>query len=236
MNPIFITIKNTFTAIAARRPVSHLAAVTLLGTSVYAVHEGAAAVLPAGLAAATTAAMVGCEWLQWTALGRLAKVEDASDDVRALVLKYQCVGVGGLQVLLYTLAVVNFASEAGQNWGQGWALCGTIAIAALFAALNFIAKWTSCDQLEQRGPVGGRPVHHALFSAPALESPEPSLARYTTDQGVIDFEDALRKRGERTFEEVDPRVQANAARDADERFRMWKKREAKRRERAKAAA
>lgn len=236
MNPIFITVKNLFTAVAARRPLSHLAAVTLLGTSVYAVHEGAAAVLPAGLAAATTAAMIGAEWLQWTALGRLARIEEARDDMRALVLKWQCVGVGVLQVLLYTLAVVNFAREAGQNWGEGWALLGTVAIAALFAGLNFVAKWTSCDELQQRGPTGGRPIHHAIFSAPAIESPEVGLARYTTDQGVVDFEDALRKRGEVTWTEIDPRIQANADRDAAERYRMWKRREQRRRQRAAIAA
>lgn len=234
MHRIFTTLNDAFTALAARRPVSHLAAVTLLGTSVYAVHEGAAAVLPAGLAAATTAAMLGAEWLQWTALGRLARIEEARDDMRALVLKWQCAGVGALQVLLYTLAVVNFAHEAGQDWGQGWALFGTVAIAALFAGLNFVAKWTSCDELQGRGPTGGRPVHHAVFSTPALEARETGLARYTSDQGIIDFEELLARR-ERAVGS-DPRIQANADRDAAERFRLWKRREQRRRQRGAIAA
>lgn len=180
-------VKDAFTAVNAARPVSHAAALSLLGTSIYAVHEGASSVLPIGLTAATTTAMVGLEWLQWTALGRLAKIEEAGDDVRAFTLKAQCVGIGGLQVLLYSLAVVNFAREAGADWSQGWTLMGTIAIALLFAALNFSAKFNSCDPVQQprrssSGPTGGQRIHDAIFSAPALPAP------VANDDVVISFD------------------------------------------------
>lgn len=160
----FTTVKNVFRAVAERRPVSHLAAVTLLGTSIYGVHEGAASVLPAGLVAATTAAMLGAEWLQWTALGRLSKL---GDTLRAHVLQWQCAGIGLLQVLLYTLAVTNYAREAGMDWGSGWPMAGAIAIASLFAGLNFVAKWTSCEALED---------HEEAAPAPLPKKPQPRPA------------------------------------------------------------
>jgi hypothetical protein len=155
MNDIVTNLNKGFRWIIKRRPVSHAAAVTLLGTSIYGVHEGAASVLPAGLVAATTAAMLGAEWLQWTALGRLARLEQAKDSVRANVLKAQCAGIGALQVALYTLAVVNYAREAGLNWSEGPALFLSIGFALLFAGLNFVAKWTSCEPIETSAP--GRP-------------------------------------------------------------------------------
>lgn len=223
MNTIAIKIKNAFTAIAAARPLSHLAAVTLLGTSVYAVHAGAEGVLPAGLAAATTAAMIGAEWLQWTALGRLAKIEEAQDDMRAMVLKWQCAGIGCLQVMLYTLAVQNFAGEAGQDWGQGWALAGTVAIAALFAALNFVAKWTSCDELAERAPARRAAVHSALFSEalpPALPAPADDLC--ADDVGVIRLADRLAQR--EAQHELDGQAKAIAGRTPDERLQLAIKR------------
>lgn len=187
-------LNSAFTSIIRARPVSHVAAVTLLGTSIYAVHEGAASSgLPAGLVTATTAAMIGMEWLQWTALGRLAKIEDAGHDGRALALRAQCAGIGCLQVALYTIMVVNFAKAGGLDWSQGWALAGSVFFAALFACLNFIAKWTSCDAIESepgRGPTGGSRVHSAIFSAPALPAPA------SNDDNLISFdlEKALREK------------------------------------------
>ena len=43
-------VKETFSAVAAMRPVSHAAAAAIVATSAYAVHAGASAALPAGLA------------------------------------------------------------------------------------------------------------------------------------------------------------------------------------------
>ncbi|MDZ4760072.1 MAG: hypothetical protein SGJ21_03250 [Alphaproteobacteria bacterium] len=240
MHPIFITVKNTFTAIAAGRPASHLAAATLLGTSLYGVHEGAAAVLPAGLTTALTAAMIGAEWLQWTALGRMRAIEDASDDARALTLKGQCVAIGALQVAGYSLFIWNAGREAGMSWGMGTdAFWGVLVGAALFAALNFVAKWTSCDPVGRRtgtGPTGGSRIHDVMFSSPALPAPsvESEPARYTSEAGLVDFQDALRKRGELAFNEVDPRLAASGTRDAGERFKLWRKRERMRQVRAAA--
>jgi hypothetical protein len=234
MHNIFNTVKNSFAAIVEARPVSHAAALTLLGTSLYGVHEGADAVLPAGLTAALTFAMVGGEWLQWTSLGRLRAIDDAGDDARSLALKAQCLAVGCLQVLLYSLFVWNVAREAGANWGQGWPLLGVVSIATVFAGLNFVAKWTSCDAIEtyrRAGPTGGR------------RSPAPvhaETARFTSDQGVIDFEARLRAAGEREL--ADQRAKAllcdadrlNNARRAQKRIRTRNRRAVAAQEAARA--
>jgi hypothetical protein len=237
MNPIFITVKNAFTALAASRPFSHAAAVTLLGTSIYAVHEGATATLPVGLASATTAALIGAEWLQWTALGRMARIEDAGDQVRALVLRGQCAGVGALQVGLYTMAVLNYAHAAGLDWSHGWALAGTIAAAALFAALNFVAKWTSCDQVDGRRPPSVR-LHNAIFSEPVAAMPAlqaPAVEAGCDDVGVIRLEDRIRRHEKMV--DADALAKATAGRSADERLQLFIKRaQTRRRRESKRAA
>lgn len=191
------TLNNSFLASVQRaRPVSHLAAVTLLATSIYAVHEGAASILPGGLVVATTAAMVGMEWLQWTGLGRISKLDDAGEHTRSSVLKLQCAGIAALQVILYTLAVVAFARAGGADWSQGWALFGSVAIASLYAGLNFVAKWTSCDPVGEvkaatSGPTGGQRVHDVLFSTPAPSLPAPAAEVEDDETNIVRFMDRI---------------------------------------------
>lgn len=228
-------LSNSFTSIAAARPVSHLAAVTLLGTSIYAVHEGAAASgLPAGLVTATTAAMIGMEWLQWTALGRLARIVDAGEEGRAFALRAQCAGIGCLQVALYTIMVVNFAKQGGLDWSQGWALMGSIFFAALFAALNFIAKWTSCDAIgsdKSTGPTGGQRVHEAIFSTPS----RPQLPSNDDNVVTFDLEKAIREKTARMeAAEASALQAAPPAREAKVRLRNAAKRIRMRAQRAAA--
>lgn len=175
------TVNKPFTEqVAAWRPISHLAAATLLGTSVFMVHHGATIALAAapGLIAATTLASCAIEWFQWTALGRIAKAEKAGEDNRAGLLKLQSMGIGILQVILYTIAVVGYAAQAGANWGESWPLFGAIFVAAMFAGLGFIVKWTSCEHIEEgkragAGPNGGTraPIDEAIFGAPRLAAP-----------------------------------------------------------------
>jgi hypothetical protein len=222
---IATVLNNAFTAVVAARPVSHLAAVTLLGTSIYAVHEGAASILPAGLVVATTAAMIGMEWLQWTGLGRISKLDDAGEHTRASVLKLQCVGIAGLQVVLYTLAVVAFAKAGGADWSQGWALFGAVAIAALYAGLNFVAKWTSCDPVataKSGGPTGGQRVHDVMFSAPAVPALEsvPTEADWANDPAILKFV----KRVEHTNGKFEKDAAAKPARETPVRLRLATKR------------
>lgn len=232
MNLSITTVKNLLTAVREARPVSHLAAVTLLGTSIYAVHAGAEATLPGGLVIATTAAMLGAEWLQWTALGRLATLEAARDDDRARVLRWQCIGIGGLQVALYTLATVNFAREAGQDWSRGGALALAIGFAALFAALNFVAKWTSCDAVPPRQSV--RPAPRVESQPMTLES-EP--ADWSQDSTVIAFADRLSHRARIEAVEADRLRLAPPERPAAERLQLATKRlQTKARRAAKRAA
>lgn len=222
------TLNNSFTASIERaRPVSHLAAVTLLATSIYAVHEGAASILPAGLVLATTAAMVGMEWLQWTGLGRISKLDDAGEHGRSAVLKLQCAGIAALQVILYTLAVVNFARAGGADWSQGWALFGSVAIAGLYAGLNFVAKWTSCDPVEAApratsgGPTGGQRVHDVLFSAPAPALPAPAADdEVAAEDNIVRF----MKRIEQTNAKFEKDAAAQPARETPVRLRLAEKR------------
>lgn len=178
------TINKPFTStVAEARPVSHLAAITLLATSIYAVHSGAEAALhdAPGLVTATTAAMVGFEWLQWTALGRMTTLDDARHHTRANVLKLQCAGIAALQVLLYTIAVVSYAAKSGADWAHGWPLAGSVAIASLYAFLNFVAKWTSCDTVEASATTGttvhngGTPAHAAIFGERVEDKPAGNI-------------------------------------------------------------
>lgn len=234
------TLNNSFTAQVQRaRPVSHLAAVTLLTTSIYAVHEGAASILPGGLVVATTAAMIGMEWLQWTGLGRISTLDDAGEHTRSSILKLQCAGIAAIQIVLYTLAVVAFARAGGADWSQGWALFGSVAIAMLYAGLNFVAKWTSCDPVGERdhapGPTGGqrRPVHEAIFSrAPAL----PHHAANEDNVVTFDLEKAIREKTARMEAAEAAALQAAPpARETKVRLRNAAKRIRLRAQRAAAA-
>ncbi len=138
--------------------------------------------------------MLGAEWLQWTALGRLARL---GDTLRAQVLQAQCVGIGGLQVLLYTLAVTNYAKEAGMDWGSGWPMAGAIAIAALFACLNFIAKWTSCEALNSDEEAAPAPLPKKPQPRPA----GPNIFDLTKTQREIAGYGAERRDLARIFDE-----------------------------------
>lgn len=161
----FNTVNKPFTDAADEaRPVSHVAAFTLLATSIYMVHAGAETALPGApqLVTATTAAIIAIEWLQWTALGRIRKLKDAGDDMRADVLTWQSAGIGVFQVLLYTIAITGFAAKGGADWSTGWALAGSVTLAAMFAGISFVAKWTSCEAVKaapktalHAGPNGG---------------------------------------------------------------------------------
>jgi hypothetical protein len=181
---ITTSIKNLLTAIASNRPVSHAAAAAIVATSAVAVHHGADVALPA-LAGPATAALLGFEWLQWTALGRLAAIEAAGDDNRAAILKAMSLGIGALQVGLYTFSTVAIAGEAGAHWSTGWALGAVILGACIYAGLSFVAKYASCDALEGRGrgPTGGSraSIHTAIFEAPPAL---PDLSR----ENVVEFD------------------------------------------------
>lgn len=227
MHPIFIIVKDAFTWTVSRRPVSHAAAAAIVATSAYAVHHGAEASLPQ-LAGAATAALVGFEWLQWTALGRLATIEDARDDNRAMVLKAMCAGIGGLQIAGYTFAVLAIARESGVNWAHGWALAGVVVMAIVYAGLNFVAKYASCDPVESKRrpiPTGGTPKSLPVDALPAA---------FTADDGD-GFERRLRLVGSLDNRDV-AHATAGGQRLTDEAVHRTRKRLQKRIERSRAAA
>lgn len=169
--------------VSEARPLSHLAAFTLLGTSIFMVHSGAETALADApqLVTATTAAIVAIEFLQWTALGRIAKLTTAREHSRASVLKWQSAGIGIFQVILYTLAIVGYAAKGGADWTSGVALYGAIALAALFAGISFVSKWTSCEPVataadaSASGPTGGTraPIDAAIFGDRASPATKP---------------------------------------------------------------
>lgn len=239
MNDILTKVNTLFTA-AARladraRPVSHAATVTLLGTSIYAIHTAAEANLPGELVAASTAGIIACEWLQWTALGRLAKLEAAADDTRANSLRLQCLGIGGLQVLGYTAAVIHFAAESGQSWGQGWALAASIGIALGFALLNFSAKFNSCEAPEIRKTVRTRSADEIVFGPAAIQRPALGAPADRDPGNVYHLSAADRASRQRSderagvaaiFAEAEAERQADLARKAamrDPRTGQWKR-------------
>lgn len=218
-----ITVKKPFTDAADEaRPVSHVAAATLLATSIYMVHSGAETALPHApeLVTATTAAIVAIEWLQWTALGRIKKLEAAGDDVRAAALKWQSAGIGVFQVVLYTLAITGYAAKGGADWSTGWALAGSIALAAMFAGISFVSKWTSCEAVAATGtasgPTGGTraPIDEALFGAAAPAAAKPGT--------VTELKQRVARHADRTAHAMfaAPAKASNAGRDLA--MKRWK--------------
>ena len=81
-----------------------------------------------------------------------------------------------------------------------WPLVGSVAIAMLYAGLNFVAKWTSCDAIggekstTSGGPTGGQRVHDVLFNGPALPAPEaaPAAAVEDDETNILRFIDRVR--------------------------------------------
>lgn len=197
----FTTVKKPLTNAADEaRPVSHAAAATLLATSIYMVHSGAETALPNApeLVTATTAAIIAIEWLQWTAMGRIAKLQRAGDDARATALKWQSAGIGVFQVILYTIAVTGYAAKGGADWSSGWPLFGAIALSTVFAAISFVSKWTSCEAVKAdgaagiaTGPKGGTSLDDAIFGRQRqLEAPAKR-------EGVLELRERVARHAER---------------------------------------
>jgi hypothetical protein len=156
MNTIATTVKNLLLtlpqSLAARRPLSLMAAAALPISSFVFVHHAAESFLPGQLVAASLGIMVAIEWLQWTALDRMAQLDRAREDDRVQLVKALALGIGLMQVAAYTLTLILFAAEAGMVWGSGWALAGCIAASAMFAVLNFCGKHAYADQPAARQP------------------------------------------------------------------------------------
>lgn len=236
-------VNGAFTGFQAR-PASHVAALAVLGSLAFIAHEGIVSLVPGALASALTVLFLAVAVLQWLALGRKEACDAERDTDRADGVITQAWIFGAIETALYAaggLALLSAEGVAVYHWG-GVAIAAVAGAAA--AWINFRVKWVSCDPVAQRtSPVtGGTRIQDVLFSeAPALRAPgfEPSeTARYTSEAGVVDFEEALKRRGERTFNEQDPRLATSATRDAIERFKLWKKRERTRqwREEKRAAA
>lgn len=227
------SVNDAFTPIF-ERPASHAAAGVFLGTSIYVAHEGLMRWAPGNLGGALTALFVATAALQWLSGSRKMECEDAKDGERADAVTEQAWRFGIIEGGLFAmggLALSNLAIDF-------WSVAAAIVCGALFSYSSYRVKWTMCDPVQAKRSApsnGGTRVHDPLLDGPALPADDfqpAAVARYTSDEGVVDFEKALRKRGEVNFNEVDPRLSASAVRDAGERYKLWVKRERMRQTRA----
>lgn len=229
MNIIAIIVKSSFTAIAwcvQRRPVSHAAAAVFVITSNMVAHEGLMAWLPGKLGWALTALFGAVSVLQWLGLGRQDACLDAKDHDRADAVIHQAWIFGAIETALFAAGVLAIAAADGLPVYAWPPICGALAGAALFAYVNFRVKWVSCDAVTARR-TASQPAHHVLFSAnlPALPAPDgetAETARFTSDAGIIDFEEMLARRDRQV--ELDGLAKASATRTPDERLQLAIKR------------
>ncbi|MFT3724637.1 MAG: hypothetical protein QM773_13770 [Hyphomonadaceae bacterium] len=239
MNRVSTTVKDAFTG-AIERPTSHIAALAVLGALAWVAHEGIAAWVPGGLGTALTILFLAVAVLQWLGLGRKEACDTQRDTERSDAVITQAWIFGAIETVLYAAGGLALLAKEQVPVYTWWGVALAVVAAATCALVNFRIKWVSCDPVSGKafaGPTGGQRVHDVMFTqqAPALPAPDfvpGDTARYTWDDGIVDFEQALRRRGERTVNELDPRLATSATRDAGERFKLWKKREQRRRQRA----
>lgn len=171
MNTIETIVNAAFTAVG-KRPASWLAAATLPVTSLLVSHQGFERALPTGIVDSVTAAMIGLEFAQWISLGRLSQIQDAGDDARETTLRAQMLGIGALQVVGYTIAIVGHAAAQGQDWSRWPALAVVAMFGAFFAWLNVSMKWTIADPIETKRRRAGSAETAVFGAAPkALAAP-----------------------------------------------------------------
>lgn len=198
MNAIATIVKKLCTHVGAR-PASFAAAATLPVTSLIIAHQGFKRALPTDLVDTGTWAMVGLEFAQWISLGRLAELEDARDDERATALKWQMAGIGCVQVVGYTFAVLGHAAAKGQDWSAMPAILAVIAFGAFFAWLNVSMKWTIADPVTPKGrrTASGAAIGPIGIAAKAL--PDLSSTSADDDGGPDGGQRAAQSAGDNIF-------------------------------------
>lgn len=221
LNPSIVN--NAFNAVydAMRaRPVSHVAAATFLGTSIYVAHEGLTRWAPGNLGNALTALFCAAAVLQWLALGRKDACEDAKDFGRADAVISQAWMFGVIETVLYALGGLSLAEVAVDAWSVAAALAG----GGIFAFANFRVKWVSCDAVRRRGrpTLGGTPETIFVPTADNELAPESFPADWATDPKIVDFVERMRRVA--TCDAKDAPAKAQATRSAGERLKLAAKR------------
>jgi hypothetical protein len=183
-------VNGAFTGMRAR-PVSHVAAVAVLGALAWIAHEGVVSLVPGALASALTVLFLAVAVLQWLALGRKEACEQEPDTDRADAVITQAWIFGAIETALYAaggLALLNAEGVAVYNWG-GVAIAAACGAAAAY--VNFKVKWVSCDPVAPRKaspPNGGQRIQDVLFAEPAL----PAIADHSATIVDFDLERAIR--------------------------------------------
>lgn len=213
------SVNDAFTPVA-ERPVSHVAAVAVLGALAYIAHEGISAWVPGGLGAALTILFLAVAVLQWLGLGRKEACEDSRDSTRADAVLTQAWIFGAIETTLYAAGGLALLAKEGVAV-YSWAGITIAALAAAAAAfLNFKIKWVSCDPVgaSKSAPSdGGQRVHDVLFSTPA-----PELPAITEDDetNIVRFMDRLAH----THAKFEKDAKATPARETPVRIRNANKR------------
>lgn len=192
------SVNSAFTGVA-ERPVSHIAAVAVLGALGFVAHEGVASLHLGALGSALMILFAALAILQWLALGRREACLAGRDDDRAAAVIQQAILFGVIETALYALGGLALLAREGHDvyhWG-GFAVA--TAAAAGCAWINFRLKWVSCDPVDQErsttGPTGGQRVHDALFSEPVRDL--PALAAPESGNVVtFDIERAIRHKAD----------------------------------------
>lgn len=227
-------ITNSFTAVR-ERPVSHGAALAVLGSLAWVAHEGIVAWVPGALATALTVLFLAVAVLQWLGLGRKDACDAERDQERSDAVITQAWIFGAIETVLYAAGGLALLSAEGVAVYTWWGVAIAAAAAAACALINFRIKWVSCDQVgavASRGPTGGQRVHEALFSSPAL----PALPSNTDTVVSFDLEKAIREKTARMEAAEAAALQAAPkARPAPVRLRNAAKRIRMRAKRAAAA-
>lgn len=220
------SVNAAFTPVS-ERPVSHGAAVCVLGALAWIAHEGISAWVPGGLGAALTVLFLAVAVLQWLGLGRKEACEDARDDERAEDVIRQAWIFGGIETVLYAAGgLALLAKEHMDVYNWIGLLIATMAAAAA-AYLNFRIKWTSCDPVKARRTVsnGGTRLPDVLFAqptAPVAEEVEP--ADWSKDPTVVKFMNREQRLADLTKSEAEALAKAPTARPAPVRLRNAAKR------------
>jgi len=184
--PVNASLKSAVPAaglIQPGRPVSLVAAIGVLGASLWISHVGLVAVFQAGqLAGVMTALLVCLSTLQWMSMGRARAARAAGARSQARLTVGNAALLFVLESTLNTIGVVMLAAETGSDWGSGAALLFAIAIAAGVAWLNLTVKFAACEPLETKPATPAIEIEHesppaARVDAPATDNVVPFALR-----------------------------------------------------------
>jgi hypothetical protein len=229
------SVNEAFTPVKGR-PVSHGAALAVLGSLAFVAHEGIVSLVPGSLASALTVLFLSVAVLQWLALGRFDACLAQKDHDRADAVIAQAWLFGAIETVLYAAGGLSLLAREGVAV-YSWVGIGIAAIAAAGCAfINFRVKWVSCDPVTVRrqAPHNGGT---ALFSTPIEAAPVVhAIDSATTGDNVLHFLRGIERLEAREKAQAEFLATAAPVRPAPVRLRNASKRIRTRAAREKAAA